>query len=80
MFGFHQEYESKIKSDNLSVSVNGKYYPLIKSDVPYHYSTEMPDVKSAGSYKLNVFSDGVLICKDLVFEVKKEGASERKFF
>lgn len=70
----------EIKSDNLSVSVNGKYYPLIKSDVPYHYSTEMPDVKSAGSYKLNVFSDGVLICKDLVFEVKKEGASERKFF
>ena len=44
------------------------------------YLVEMPDIKNAGSYSFNVLFDSMLVAKGLSFEVKKEGASERKFF
>ena len=40
----------------------------------------MPDIKQAGVHKLDVRVDGNIITKGLEFEIKKEGASERKFF
>lgn len=69
-----------IDSDNLAVSVNGKFYALAKTDISYQYIAEMPEVKTVGIYKFNVYEDESLIANDMEFEVKKEGASERKFF
>ena len=40
----------------------------------------MPEVKTVGIYKFNVYEEESLIANDMEFEVKKEGASERKFF
>lgn len=69
-----------IASDNLAVSVNGVFYALAKTDIKYQYVAEMPEVKTAGHYKFNVYEDETIVAKDKDFEVKKEGASERKFF
>ena len=69
-----------VVSDALSVSVNGIYYSLVKTDVKYLYAAEMPKVKKAGVYKFNVYEDNKLIASDMEFEVKKEGTTERKFF
>ena len=69
-----------VKSDNLAVSVNGVFYTLAKTDVDYQYVAEIPEVKTAGLYKVNVYEDEALIAQNIEFEVKKEGASERKFF
>lgn len=69
-----------VDSDNLAVSVNGIFYTLAKTDINYQYMAEIPEVKTAGFYKFNVYEDESLVAKDMQFEVKKEGASERKFF
>ena len=70
----------EINKGNVSITVNGKIYNAKQSDVPYQYIIEMPELKSAGTYNFNVYLDGALIERDLQFEIKKEGASERKFF
>ena len=69
-----------VDSDSLAVSVNGIFYTLVKTAVNYQYIAEMPEVKTAGLYTFNVYEDETLVAKDMKFEVKKEGASERKFF
>ena len=68
------------KSDKIAITVNFKTYLAQPTDTQYEYSVEMPDIKNAGIYTFNVLLDNMLIAKDLTFEVKKEGASERKFF
>lgn len=69
-----------LESDNLAVSVDGVFYTLGKTDIKYQYVAEMPEIKKAGHYKFNVYADETIIAKEKDFEVKKEGASERKFF
>lgn len=46
----------------------------------YFYDFDIPEVKRAGTYHLNVYAGDNIIATGLTFEVKKEGASERKFF
>lgn len=70
----------EIDSDNITINVNDRSYKAVKTDVPYHYEIEMADIKTSGKYLFNVYSDTVLIAKQMEFEVKKEGASERKLF
>lgn len=72
-------YVSK-HTDNLSVVINGKTYSSSKTETPYIYSFDLSDVKSAGIYNFNVLIGTTIIANNLSFEVKKEGASERKFF
>ena len=68
------------KSDKLSITVNNNNYSAIATEIPYVYNVEMPDIKNAGIYTFNVLLNNMIIAKELSFEVKKEGASERKFF
>ncbi len=70
----------EIKSDKLSILVNGKSYPVTETGIPFNYSVEMSDIKTAGVYTFDILLDDMIIAKGLSFEVKKEGASERKFF
>ncbi|MCC8154045.1 MAG: BREX-4 system phosphatase PglZ [Tannerellaceae bacterium] len=67
-------------SDKISIRVNEYNYPATRTHILYHYEVEMADIKNAGTYKFDVYIDNKLIQKDLTFEIKKEGASERKLF
>ena len=69
-----------VDSDNLTASVNGIYYNLAKTESKYYYIVEMPDIKVAGKYIMIVYLDETIVADNIMFEVKKEGASERKFF
>ena len=40
----------------------------------------MPDVKKAGMHTMDVYVNNSIIAQNLLFEVKKEGINERKFF
>ena len=68
------------EADRIIISVNGKMYSASKTDMKYYYTIDMSDIKKAGIYSCDVQVDGNIVAKDLTFEVKKEGASERKFF
>lgn len=69
-----------IDSEDMTISVNGIFYALKKTEIEYQYYAEMPEVKSVGEYTCDVYKEDALIAKDIKFQVKKEGASERKFF
>lgn len=74
-------YLSKTLSD-ISILVDGKYYytAQLLNGQQYIYEIELPDVKKAGIHTFNVIVGDSIIAKDLSFEMKKEGANERKFF
>ena len=73
-------YVSK-KLSNLSVSVDGgDVHEANNVETPYHYTFEIPELKKAGVHEATVYSGDNIIAIGLKFEVKKEGASERKFF
>lgn len=69
-----------VDSEDMTISVNGIFYALKKTEIKYQYYAEMPEVKTVGEYLCDVYRDDTLIAKNVKFEVKKEGASERKFF
>ena len=69
-----------VDSEDMTISVNGIFYALKKTEINYQYYAEMPEVKTVGEYLCDVYRDDTLIAKNVKFEVKKEGASERKFF
>lgn len=73
-------YVSKELS-NLSVSVDGgDLHKANKAKTPYHHTFDIPELKKTGEHEATVYSGDNIIATGLKFEVKKEGASERKFF
>ena len=73
-------YISKELSD-LSVSVDGgDMHKANKAETPYHHTFDIPELKKTGEHEATVYSGDNIIATGLKFEVKKEGASERKFF
>lgn len=71
---------SKTKLGGVTVCINGKkvenkYYDAEPQDNNL-YLIHMPDVKSAGTYQMTVFSNNNQVA-ELEFSVKKEGSSER---
>lgn len=70
----------EIQSDKLAIIIRGKSYPVLATATPFNYTVEMSDIKYAGIYTFDVLLDDMIIDKGLSFEVKKEGAYERKFF
>lgn len=69
-----------VDSDKISISVNGYSYKVIKTNTPYQYEVVMSDIKKSGKYGFTVYLSGEIITKELTFEIKKEGSSERKLF
>lgn len=64
---------------NIRVSVDGKFYDSVSNSNGY-YTIEMPAIKRAKTYSLDVYSGETCIAKDLQFKVKKEGTSEVDLF
>ena len=59
---------------NVSVCINGKYYDATPIDCNF-YSVEMPDIKRAKQYAVDVYSCGNLVASNLPIIIKSEGSS-----
>lgn len=59
---------------DVTVCISGKYYDAIPIDDNF-YSMEMPDIKRARQYTVDVYSCGNLVASDLPIVVKSEGSS-----
>lgn len=67
--------------DNVCIILNGAYYAACKEDgKDYIYDIEMLDLRKPGIYEFDVLANNNIIARGLNFELKNEGASERKFF
>ena len=76
---FIKLYVDTLSSD-VSVLCNGKSYSCMPTNNKREYQVELTDITRKGQYTLDVKVNGSLAVKDLEFEVKKEGASERNYF
>lgn len=65
------------KLQNISIGIDGKYYDAVPTEEGF-YIVEMPDLKHAKTYSVDVYSCGNIIAKGLTLKVKKEGSSERE--
>ena len=58
----------------VSICINGKYYDATPIDANF-YSVEMPDIKRAKQYSVDVFTCGNSVASGLPIIVKNEGSS-----
>ncbi len=56
---------------DVSVVLNGKPYPAIQTD-PYHYAVNLPDIRRAGQYSVDVYAGDNLIDR---ISLKTQGKS-----
>ena len=67
---------STVSLRNVSLSVDGTYYPATDLGNNY-YRVDMPNLKKQGAYYADVYSGENVIAEDLPFVIKKEGQKER---
>lgn len=68
------------KSNNVQVVHDTILYDCKPTGADYVFKVEIPEIKRKGTYNIDVRVDGFIVARDITFEVKSEGASERKFF
>ena len=61
---------------NITIRINRKIYTPISMESNFYYF-EMPDIKKAKTYIVDVYTDDNRIAEGLSLIVKKEGASEK---
>ena len=66
---------SKTKINDISVCVDGMYFDAVEIDDNI-YQVDMPQIKKAKTYNLDVYSAGCPVVEGLSFTVKKEGSQE----
>ena len=66
---------SKTKINNVSVCVEGTFFDAQEIDDNI-YQVDMPQIKKAKTYNVDVYSSGCPIVEGLAFTVKKEGSQE----
>ena len=67
---------SKTKLKNITVLVEGEYYNAKEQDNNI-YLIEMPKLKKAKIYTVDVYSSNNLVASGLSFEIKKESSQEK---
>ncbi len=73
------EIFSNIILSELSIKVNGKFYSGNKIG-DRKFTVQMPDIRKAGDYKADIYSNNNIIASGLHFCVEKEGFAEKDFF
>lgn len=69
-----------IKSNNISVCLNGNYYDAEVTTENYIYKVELPDCTKKGSYTFDILNGTDVLSSQNTFEVKKRGMSEVSLF
>ena len=62
---------------NVSIGIDGKFYDAVPTGDGF-YTVDMPDIKKAGTYSIDVYTCGNRIAEGLLLKIKKEGTSERE--
>ncbi len=68
---------STLELQDVNICINGKFYDAVSIDSNF-YSVELPDIKKANTYLVDVYAGGNLVAKGLPLIVKKEGAQEKE--
>ncbi len=68
---------SKTKLQNVTVQIDGEHYYEAKEQDNNMYLVDMPQLKKAKRYSVDVYASNNLIVSGLSFEIKKESLQEK---
>ena len=65
-----------VKSNNIVIKLDGKYYDAVATSEPYIYSADLTDYTKKGFYTFEILDGNDTIASEQKFEIKKMGMSE----
>ena len=71
---------ANIKSNNISIRMDNRYFDAITSNDPYIYIVNLPDYTRKGKYTFDIVNGNNVIAIGQQFEIKKKGMSEVNLF
>lgn len=69
-----------IKSDNISIKLDDRYFDATASADPFVYIIDLPDYTKKGTYDFEIINGSDVIAIEQRFEIKKKGMSEVNLF
>ena len=69
-----------LKSNSISIRLNGQYYGAEQTTENYIYRVELPDCTKKGIYTFDILNGADVLTSENSFEVKKKGLSEVSLF
>lgn len=69
-----------VKSNNISIKLDDKYYDASASSDPFIYVIDLPDYTKKGKYEFEIINGSDVIAVGQRFEIKKKGMSEVNLF
>ena len=71
---------ANIKSNNISIRMDNRYFDAITSGDPYIYTVDLPYYTRKGKYTFDIINGNDVIAFGQQFEIKKKGISEVNLF
>ena len=69
-----------VKSNNISIKLNGQYFDAIEGADPFVYIVDLPDYTKKGMYEFEIINGSDVLAIGQRFEIKKKGMSEVNLF
>ncbi len=69
-----------IKSNNISIKLDGNYYDAEKTDDPFIYSIKLLNYTKKGKFLIDIFNGSDVLVFGQQFEIKKKDISETSMF
>ena len=69
-----------IKTNNLSIRLNDRFYDAVPTTEQYVYSVDLPDCTKKGVFTFDIFNGNDVLATAQTFEIKKKGMEENSLF
>ena len=69
-----------IRSNNISIKLDGNYYNAEETAEPYIYSVELKNYSKKGKFAIDILDGGSVLASGQQFEIEKKGMSQNDMF
>ncbi len=69
-----------IRSNNISIKLDGNYYNAEETAEPYIYSVELKNYSKKGKFSIDILDGGSVLASGQQFEIEKKGMSQNNMF
>lgn len=69
-----------IRSNNISIKLDGNYYNVEETAEPYIYSIELKNYSKKGKFSIDILDGGSVLASGQQFEIEKKGMSQNNMF
>ena len=69
-----------VKSNNICIKLDGKYFDAEKTSEPYIYAVELPEYTQEGNYSFDILDGSDIIASGQEFRIEKKGMKKNFLF